>query len=203
MVEISPPEYCHIAYRPNFLTKKESDGLYNLLMTKYEFKPMELYEENGESVYSDFLKRMFLSEELYNKNIFPADNWGTSSVYPPILYKVKERIQTLTARRLEIAVGILYPDGQTGVGFHSDYPAFGDTSVIASLSLGAERVFQLRHKASGMLHEYLLEHGSLFIMGEKCQEEYEHALPPDPDCEDVRINLTFRCFGYPAENKNI
>lgn len=203
MVKISLPEYCHVAYHPNLLTKAESDELYGLLVKEYDFTPLKLYEENGETIYSDFLKRMFLTEELYNKEVLPAEKWGSSSVDPPILVHIKKRIKTLTGWPLDVAVGILYPDGQTGVDFHSDYSAFGDTSMIASLSLGAERMFQLRHKATGKVHKYVLEHGSVFIMGENCQEEYEHALPPDPDCVDVRINLTFRCYGYPVENINI
>lgn len=197
MAETDVPEYCEVAYHPEFLSKKESDELFNLLLKEYEFTPLKLYEENREPVYSDFLKRMFLPKELYDQNIFPEETWGSCSLCPPALTSVKEKIITRTGRPLEIAVGILYPDGQAGVGFHSDYPAFGDTSVIASLSLGAERLFQLRHKATARLHEYILAHGSLFIMGKNCQEEYEHALPPAPNCEDVRINLTFRCYGYP------
>ena len=34
----------------------------------------------------------------------------------------------------------------------------------------------------------LLEHGSLIVMGEGCQEHYQHALPVDKQCKTPRLN---------------
>ena len=83
------------------------------------------------------------------------------------------------------------------MAYHSDPSAYGNTDCIASVSLGAEREFLLRDQENpDETYSYLLENGSLIIMGEHCQEHYEHAVPPDPTCHAPRINLTFRKFGW-------
>lgn len=43
-----------------------------------------------------------------------------------------------------------------------------------------------------------LPNGSLLLMGDGCQERYEHSLPLDPGCTAPRINLTFRPFDWPT-----
>ncbi|MCH2490888.1 MAG: alpha-ketoglutarate-dependent dioxygenase AlkB [Flavobacteriales bacterium] len=68
--------------------------------------------------------------------------------------------------------------------------------MIASVSLGQERLFNLREKATQKEHELLLHQGSLLNMGEGCQELYEHALPLNPEYKQPQINLTFRKFGF-------
>ena len=79
--------------------------------------------------------------------------------------------------------------------YHRDVSAFGDTSHIASISLGAERMFSLRELETGEVCDVHLAHGSLIYMGPGCQERYEHAVPADPGCGEARVNLTFRLFG--------
>jgi alkylated DNA repair dioxygenase AlkB len=91
---------------------------------------------------------------------------------------------------------IYYPDGNSGLDFHSDHAVFGDTSIIPSVSLGEEREFKFREKESGNEITTTLESGSLIIMGKHCQERYEHRLPINPESNKPRINLTFRKYGF-------
>jgi alkylated DNA repair dioxygenase AlkB len=66
--------------------------------------------------------------------------------------------------------------------------------VIASISLGAGRKFQLRKKGKGTtIHSYWLEHGSLLLMQPGCQLEYIHQLPKS-SISLPRINFTFRPY---------
>ena len=108
---------------------------------------------------------------------------------------VKEKVETYTGHQFETCVCIYYPDGNSGVGYHSDFIAFGDTTLIPSLSLGEDRIFKLREKETLIEHEILLNNGSLIIMGEHCQERYEHSLPENSKYKNPRINLTFRKYG--------
>ena len=57
------------------------------------------------------------------------------------------------------------------MGFHRDLPAYGDTSAIASLSLGAEREFIFR-KTTNPDERFAIPliSGSLLFMGKGCQE---------------------------------
>ena len=95
----------------------------------------------------------------------------------------------------------LYRDARDGVSWHSDdEEELGVEPVIASLSLGATRLFQLRHKNSrrnGLPWEELrLDSGSLLVMRGTTQRDWQHRLPKQigRPC-GARVNLSFRWIG--------
>ena len=89
----------------------------------------------------------------------------------------------------------LYADGCDYMGWHQDNePELGKNPKIASISLGAERKFSLRHKQTKQRADMLLEHGSLLVMYSNCQNEWEHSLPKSLKCNLPRVNLTFRAI---------
>ncbi len=139
---------------------------------------------------------MFIDQVLYEVNVFPEEQWGKTAVWPDNLFKIKQRVEALTKKPFQVCVCIYYPNGNNRVSYHSDYSAFGDTTTIPSISIGEERAFLLREKSSQIEHEIFLEEGSLLIMGEHCQERYEHSLPIRPKYKNGRINLTFRQYGF-------
>jgi alkylated DNA repair dioxygenase AlkB len=86
-----------------------------------------------------------------------------------------------------------YRNGHDKMGWHSDDErALGRFPLIASVSLGATRTFQLRHRGSGFRHDIELEHGSLLVMAGPTQHFWRHALPARKRVQNDRINLTFR-----------
>ena len=64
--------------------------------------------------------------------------------------------------------------------------------VIASVSLGTERMFLLRGKGGAMVYSKLLAHGILLIMAGSTQKHFKHEVPKDPSITHPRISLTFR-----------
>jgi alkylated DNA repair dioxygenase AlkB len=85
----------------------------------------------------------------------------------------------------------LYRDGNDSVGLHADAePEMGP--VIGSLSLGAKRLFRLKHKDGSIAFAENLAHGSLLIMAGKTQKNFKHEVPKEPGSTQPRINLTFR-----------
>ena len=66
----------------------------------------------------------------------------------------------------------------------------GDDPIIASLSLGAERIFSLKGKIG--TYNLTLEDGSLLYMGKGTQKNYYHQVPKSYKKVSPRINLTFR-----------
>ena len=90
-----------------------------------------------------------------------------------------------------------YRNGHDSVAWHNDDDAEADPRrVIASLSLGATRTFQLRPlRASGLNHRKIaveLADGDLVVMRGETQLNYEHRVPKEPKIAGERINLTFR-----------
>lgn len=151
---------------------------------------------DGGEFTAGFGKINFMDQDLYHQNKLPSEQFGQKETWFPALEEVRNALIPIANRNFQVGVCIYYPDGNSGVGYHSDLVAFGDTSVIASVSLGEEREFHLREKATQKIYSMILAEGSLLIMGEGCQENYEHALPTDPIYKNGRINITFRQYGY-------
>lgn len=190
------PLNCEAEYLEKFMTPSDADALYaelNQLLENTQYKPQTI---DGINVEVNFNKIMFIDQELKDANKFPEQFWGPSRVWTNKLRDLKQQIEQHTGHQFQVCVLIYYPDGTSGVDYHSDYVAYGDTTVIPSISLGEERVFCLREKDTGEVFSQQLKHGSLIVMGKDCQKNYEHALPEDPKYKSPRINLTFRKFGF-------
>ena len=85
----------------------------------------------------------------------------------------------------------LYKNGNDKVGLHADSePEMGP--VIASVSLGAERLFRLKTPNGAIVFAERLPHGSLFIMAGPTQKNFKHEAPKESDVIQPRVNLTFR-----------
>ena len=64
--------------------------------------------------------------------------------------------------------------------------------VIASVSLGAERLFRLKAQNGTIVFTEKLPPGSLLIMAGQTQKNFKHEVPKEPAVAEPRINLTFR-----------
>ena len=189
---------CSATYVEEFLSKETTTQLYEQLISEYNIaqQTLKITLDDKDSDL-DTKKIMFVDEELYTKNVFPEEVWGKTEIWSDELREIKEKVEAFTGLPFGVCVCIYYPDGNSGVTYHSDFPAFGDTTTIPSLSIGAERIFYLREKETLQVHDILLQEGSMLVMGENCQERYEHSLPINPECTTGRINLTFRQYGFP------
>ncbi|CAB3751503.1 alpha-ketoglutarate-dependent dioxygenase AlkB family protein [Paraburkholderia humisilvae] len=86
-----------------------------------------------------------------------------------------------------------YRSGADSMGWHADHePELGDEPVIASVSLGATRTFDMRHNRTGAAQSFQLSSGSLLVMRGSTQAEWRHRVPKEPRVQGERINLTFR-----------
>ena len=109
------------------------------------------------------------------------------------LRSLKALIEERSGARYNSCLINLYHSGDEGMGWHSDdEKELTPQGAIASLSLGAERRFSLRHKVTGETIHVTLEHGSLLLMKGATQTHWLHRLPPARRIREPRINLTFR-----------
>ncbi|MEM7373858.1 MAG: alpha-ketoglutarate-dependent dioxygenase AlkB [Bacteroidota bacterium] len=189
---------CEVSYYEDFLSAEEAHKLFQELTQDERIFQLRLKGFNDIWETFNFGKIIFLDQDLYEGNKFPEPIWGPTAVWPDKLREVKERVELLTGISFGVGVCIYYPDGASGVDFHSDSSAYGDTSVLPSLSLGEEREFCLKEKKTQKVTGITLQHGSLIIMGNGCQDLYEHALPVNPIYQQSRINVTFRQYDRSA-----
>ncbi|TDQ28617.1 alpha-ketoglutarate-dependent dioxygenase AlkB [Tenacibaculum caenipelagi] len=187
-----------ISYSPNFLTKENATNLFQQLIRYSELTDMMEIENpmGGGKIKYNFGKMMFIDSDLIHKDAFSKAIWGNTIEWPEFMLPLKKQVEEYTNQEFKTCVCIYYPDGSSGIDYHSDKIAFGDTDIIPSISLGEERLFYLRENKTMIENKVLLEHGSLLVMKDGCQEHYEHSLPVNPEYQKPRINLTFRKYGF-------
>lgn len=111
----------------------------------------------------------------------------------PLLDQIKAELETFTGTAFNSVLVNLYRDGKDSVSWHSDNEAInGREPTIASVSLGATRRFDLRHKATKHTVRVDLEDGSLVVMSGLSQHCWVHQIAKTASQVGPRINLTFR-----------
>jgi alkylated DNA repair dioxygenase AlkB len=113
--------------------------------------------------------------------------------FTPSLLKIKEALELEIGKKFNSALLNYYRNGQDSMGWHADdEPELSKNPVIASISLGAERKFQFKHKTvPKSLINISLSPGSLLMMQGATQHHWLHQVPKVKDARE-RINITFR-----------
>lgn len=84
-----------------------------------------------------------------------------------------------------------YRNGGDSMGYHRDNESVMETQCIASVSFGASRRMNFRHRSSRERITLDLHAGSLLLMVD-CQHHWEHGIPKTKMPIGGRINLTYR-----------
>ena len=110
-----------------------------------------------------------------------------------MLHEFRRRCETVAEAKFNAVLVNLYRDGRDSVSWHSDNEAInGREPTIASVSLGATRRFDLRHRETKQTVKVDLEDGSLLVMSGLSQQCWVHQIAKTAKPVGPRINLTFR-----------
>ncbi len=112
-----------------------------------------------------------------------------------LLLEIKRRVEDVTASSFNSVLLNYYRDNRDSMGFHSDdEPELGERPVIASLSLGEERTFVLKHRVDKLVKPVRLRlaSGSLLLMKGETQRYWKHGIAKTTRPCGPRVNLTFR-----------
>jgi alkylated DNA repair dioxygenase AlkB len=112
-----------------------------------------------------------------------------------LLLDIRTKIQSVSNASFNSVLLNYYRDNRDSMGFHSDdEPELGARPVIASLSVGAERMFVLKHKWKKGTKSVRLRLGSssVLLMEGDTQRNWQHGIPKESRKCGPRINLTFR-----------
>ncbi len=110
-----------------------------------------------------------------------------------ILSEIRRRCEDAAGAKFNSVLVNLYRDGRAGMGWHADNEAVnGREPTIASVSLGATRRFDLRHRQTKETVKVDLEDGSLLVMSGLSQKCWVHQIAKTARPVSPRINLTFR-----------
>ncbi len=112
---------------------------------------------------------------------------------PQVIDNIRRRLALFCNSPFNAVLANWYRDGQDAMGLHSDdEPSLGELPIIASISLGGERVFKIKQKRTGQLWKINLEAGSLLVMHGASQLDFQHGVSRCQKTCDGRLNLTFR-----------
>ena len=110
-----------------------------------------------------------------------------------ILSEIRRRCEVAANSKFNSVLVNFYRDGSAGMGWHSDNEAInGREPTIASVSLGATRRFDLRHRETKQTVKVDLDSGSLLVMSGLSQQCWVHQIAKTAKPVGPRINLTFR-----------
>jgi len=114
--------------------------------------------------------------------------------FTPMLSKIKHFVEAETNTNFNAVLLNYYRDGNDSMGWHSDNEKeLGENPTIASVTFGAERIFQLKHNTIiGLKQNIKLESGSLLLMKGSTQHFWKHQIPKTTKPVGERVNLTFR-----------
>ena len=125
----------------------------------------------------------------YSGSTFFPSQWNN------VLLQLKEKVENYSEIKFNSVLLNEYPDGEVGMGWHSDdEKELGTDPIIASLSFGANRDFIFKHKTDRSIENVKLhlKSGSLLLMLGSTQHYWKHSLPKRLKVKEPRINLTFR-----------
>ena len=117
---------------------------------------------------------------------------------PPLL-EIKAVAEACAGQTFNSLLLNLYRDGRDSVSWHADNePGLGRNPVIASVSLGATRRFQMKHRGRDERLALDLPAGSCLVMAGATQHHWLHQVPKTSRPVGPRINLTFRAMNAAA-----
>lgn len=123
----------------------------------------------------------------YSGVVFEPQPWTDA------LHRLTARVSEATGFPFNCVLLNWYQDGSEHMGWHSDdEPELGANPVVASLSLGQTRRFDLRHKTLDCQLQLPLADGDLLLMAGACQPHWQHAVPKQMKITQSRYSLTFR-----------
>ncbi len=179
-----------IIYYPHFFDQKVADEIFSQLKTEIPWQQDEI-RVFGKTHQQPRLTALFGNDgKPYSySNIKMQPNPWTL-----LLQKIKSYVESTSDTNFTTVLLNLYRDGKDSNGWHADNEKeLGNYPIIASVSFGTERVFQLKHNTiPGLKQNIVLEHGSLLLMKGTTQHFWKHQIPKTAKPIGSRINLTFR-----------
>jgi len=179
-----------VVYYPDFIKPDEAHQFYQTIYRETN------WQQDDIKIFGKIYAQPRLTA-LYADNEKPY-SYSNITMYPSAftfaLSEIKKRIEAIADTSFTTCLLNLYRDGKDSNGWHSDdEKELGINPIIASISLGASRVFKLRNKEDHSLKtQLILDSGSLLLMKGETQHFWQHQIPKTTKPIKERINLTFR-----------
>ena len=177
-------------YYPHFLPLETANNFFKILLNEIPWQQDDICVF-GKNYPQPRLTALFGNEGKsykYSNIIMNPHPWNA-----PLLY-LKQLVEQQCHHKFTTILLNLYRNERDSNGWHADNEKeLGRDPIIASLSFGEERTFQIKHNSKkDTKQNIVLKHGSLILMKEGSQIHYKHQIPKATSSKKARINLTFR-----------
>lgn len=216
-----------LSYMPDFLTAQETRALWRDLVSSDSVVPWEqgrirLYgKEFEERRLTCYFGEEWTDLQYSGRLVRPVPFDGAEC--PQSVRRLRDAVVGRTGVPFDSCLANWYRNSHDRIGWHSDDERlYGRAPVIAAISIGATRDFQIRVKPrlAAQLTPLIADagerkavtlpvrSGSLLIMSGQMQRWWDHAVPPRksaqnhaPLWQEGRISLTFRRVVAPSQNR--
>ncbi len=179
----------HLTFLEGFYNAQEANELYSQLVESLEWKQGTIRLFGKE--YSTPRLEAFYTEN--NLNYSYSGQRLEKHAFTPLLLKIKEKIEKETGYSFNSVLVNYYRDGKDSNGWHADNEKeLGKNPIIASLSFGSSRRFDLKHTTKAEKLSIQLNAGSLLVMSGETQHFWKHQIAKSKKITTGRLNLTFR-----------
>lgn len=185
-------EDTEVIYEPTFLDQAFAAECYKTLEHEipWEQRNMMLYGKNLP------FPRLVAWYDLRGASYrFSGIEVQSSGPVHPLVVNVLKQVRDSVGVDFNAVLLNFYRNGNDSISWHTDAePELGENPVVASISLGAARRFQIKRRDNGKILSIDLENGSLLVMRKAMMHLWKHQIPKQPSITQGRINLTFRCM---------
>ncbi|XP_067902556.1 alpha-ketoglutarate-dependent dioxygenase alkB homolog 3 isoform X2 [Heterodontus francisci] len=192
--------------KPGFVDPKEADWMFEQLCMEIPWQQKSNVRENRS--YQEPRLTAWYGDLPYT---YSRTSMKSNPHWHPLLTMLKDHIEEVTGYTFNSLLCNLYRNGKDSIDWHSDdEPSLGRKPIIASLSFGETRNFEMRkkpppeEKGDYTYAERIripLNNGCLLVMEGETQKDWQHRVPKEYHDRNPRINLTFRTI-YPEARWN-
>ena len=188
-VRLTEERHSQIAFWPNWFNGEIADSLLRQSINHIDWRSDRI-RIAGKTIPIPRLQQWFGDPDTS----YTYSNIRLQAVaFPGWIDELRKQVEDQSGERFNRALVNYYRDGSDSVDWHADDEAeLGFEPLVASLSLGAERVFQLRHNITQEHLDISLPHGSLLVMGPGIQTHWQHRIAKSQKIDQPRVNFTFR-----------
>lgn len=178
-----------LEYWPQWLNNIEADELFAILLAETPWQ-QDYLNMAGKRIAVPRLQAWYGDPQA---NYQYSGLTLTPTPWTETLNKIKNKLNQLTNNNFNALLINLYRDQQDSVAWHADDEAeLGINPLIASVSLGETRTFNMKPKKTGSGFKLALDNGSLLVMQGQTQHHWLHSIAKTKQPCGPRINLTFR-----------
>lgn len=209
--ELAPPRIVtpHLDWQPQLMSASPS---YDLSFSTYRRHRLDAHSwvdhvpgwlTGGDSVFEEVLGNAVWTQSTTkvwdHVGLEPRlhASWPDGE-WPEILETARELVSERYNVHFTSVRANLYRDARDSVAWHRDRVHRQlETPLVCTISLGAQRTFAIRPRGGGHALRLRPASGDLIVMGGRCQQDWEHAVPKCADARP-RIAITIRHYDIGA-----